>query len=367
VGIGVALSGGLDSSVLTALVRDIEPEAEIETFSFVSPGQASDESFWSNRVAAQLRTHQHIVSPSATQVARDIDDVVRSQGEPFGSLSIYAQYAVYREARMANLPVMMDGQGGDEVFAGYSGYPEFVIRSMISQGNVAEALTFVRQWSTFPHHSVGHALLRLTGTYLPSSLGSIGAIALGRAPRPPWIKVPVLAEYGVQSRLPAIYGYPIQKPAGDRELAKRLSEALFSGEMVNLLRHGDRNSMRWSIESRVPFLNDDVVALAQSLPESFLVSPRGRTKNILRHAMRGLLTDDVLFRKDKVGFEAPDLKWLRKMSTHSDFLLEGIELIPWIDPVRAREYLSSVWGGKRPYSHAVWRLINLAKWKKSNP
>lgn len=365
VGIGVALSGGLDSSVLTALVRDIEPDAEIETFSFVSPGQASDESFWSDRVAVKLGTKQHIVSPSASQVSRDIDDVVKFQGEPFGSLSIYAQYAVYREARSAGLPVMLDGQGGDEVFAGYSGYVEFVLRSMISDGKLADAFIFLRNWSSYPRHSVSEAFLRLAGTYLPSSLGSIGAKAMGRTPIPPWLKVAVLAESGVYPRPPVLYGYPIQQPAGNRELAKRLSEALFSGEMVNLLRHGDRNSMRWSIESRVPFLSDDVVALAQSLPESFLVSPSGLTKNILRHAMRGLLPDDVLFRRDKVGFEAPDLEWLREMASRPEVLLEGLELIPWIDPDQARKYLLRVWEGKQHYSHSVWRLINLAKWRKT--
>lgn len=364
VGLGVALSGGVDSSALTALVRNLEPHSDIKSFSFVSPGHLSDESFWSNRVSQHLGTSQHIVSPSASTVAADIDDVVAGQGEPFGSLSIYAQYAVYREARSAGLKVMLDGQGGDEVFGGYGGYPEFRLRSLLAQGDAVGAIQFLSGWRLFPKQDIFVALSRLAGTFLPSNFRSAGARVLGRSPTPRWILPSELREVGVMPIPPSLYGYPLREKAGGRELAKRLSSALFSGEMVNLLRHGDRNSMRWSIESRVPFLNVDVVTLAQSLPEEFLVSSGGLTKNILRHALRGLLPDDVIFRRDKIGFEAPDLQWLRGMSDNPAKLIEGLALIPWVDHSAARELLNEVWDGAKPYTQAVWRLINLAKWSQ---
>lgn len=366
VGIGVALSGGLDSSALTALVRDIEPEAEVDSFSFVIPGHSSDESFWSNRVAEHLGTVQHLVSPSAKQVGQDIDDVVRNQGEPFGGLSTYAQYAVYREARESGIPVIIDGQGGDELFAGYSGYPEFRLRSLLAEADFAEALRFISDWRAFPGHSPRLALLRLFGTYLPQPLQPMGAKLAGKRKIPSWIRGGVLRELGVHSHRPEIYGYPLSGLQSNRELVKRLADALFSGEMSSHLREGDRNSMRWSVESRVPFLNPDLVKLVLSLPERFLVSESGLTKNVLRHALRDLLPEDVLFRRDKVGFEAPDLNWLKQMAKRPDELLDGLDSIPWINSAAAIRHLNSVWDGTQPYSSQVWRLINISKWTNRN-
>jgi len=362
--LGVALSGGLDSSVLTALVRDLEPDAEIQTFSFISPGSDSDESRWSGRVSRHLRTTHHEVSIAATQVAIDIEDVIRTQGEPFGSLSAYAQYAVYREADFRGLKVILDGQGGDEVFAGYFGYLEFRLRSLLKSGQLSAAITLVREWSKYPRHSMALGLKSLLATYLTGKGRSLANAFVGRDRTPEWVNKHNFSKFDINTESTPTYGYPIVEQSGDRELTKRLSEALFSGELVSLLRHSDRSSMRWSVESRVPYLDLDVLSLAQSLPEQFLLSPTGETKSILRHAMKDLLPAEVLFRRDKVGFEAPDLQWLRQMSNRAAVLTEGLESIPWIDKQVVDQRLQEVLDGESPYSHTFWRLINLAKWYK---
>jgi asparagine synthase (glutamine-hydrolysing) len=367
VGLGVALSGGLDSSVLTALIRKIEPDAEINTFSFVSPGSQSDESYWSNAVASHLGTRQHLVAPTGDQVAQDIDDVVYAQGEPFGSLSIYAQYAIYRAAQDSGLKVVIDGQGGDEAFAGYFGYPEARLRSLLNSGDLLGGISLLRNWSGFPKHSIMKAIAALLGTYLE---GEPKLFALARSigsNREPWLRTNVLRDFEVTSSETELDNLRQFSPRENRQLSKRLSSALFSGEMVNLLRHGDRNSMRWSVESRVPYLDLDVVSFAQSLPEHYLLSSTGETKSILRHAMKDLLPSEVLFRKDKVGFEAPDLQWLRQMSGRATLLTEGLENIPWIDKQIVNRRLQDVLDGKVPYNNLYWRLVNIAKWSKLFP
>jgi asparagine synthase (glutamine-hydrolysing) len=362
--LGVALSGGLDSSVLTALVRRLEPDADIQTFSFVSRGSSSDESHWSNLVSNHLRTNHHEVSPASHQIVNDIEDVVSSQGEPFGSLSSYAQFAVYREAHSQGLKVILDGQGGDEVFGGYFGYLEFRLRSLLSNGDLSAAFHLIRSWSIYPRHKVSQALMALLGTYLAGNSRAFALQLAGRARAPEWVLEEKLLDSGVTTRSGQTYGYPLVREVTSRELAKRLSIAMFSGEMVNLLRHSDRSSMRWSVESRVPYLDLDVVSLAQSLPEQYLLSPTGETKSILRHSMKDLLPAEVLFRRDKVGFEAPDLLWLRQMSNRANVLTEGLEKIPWIDKRVVDQKLQEVLDGKLPYSNVFWRLVNLAKWNK---
>lgn len=81
-----------------------------------------------------------------------------------------------------------------------------------------------------------------------------------------------------------------------------------------LLRHADRNSMRFSIESRVPFLTTEMAEFLLSVPEPFLVSPQGETKSIFRAAMRGIVPDDILDRRDKIGFATPEKDWLAGMA-----------------------------------------------------
>jgi asparagine synthase (glutamine-hydrolysing) len=367
VGLGVALSGGLDSSALTALIRKIEPEAAIQTFSFVSPETAADESYWSNAVAKHLGTTQHLVAPTAAEFLRDIDDVVRTQGEPFLSLSVYAQYAIYREARNSGIKVVIDGQGGDEVFAGYQGYPQFRLRSLMSQGDFAGALGLIRDWSLYPNHQPLEAATSLAGTYLGKGARSFLRSVLSTSPMFPWLMEPQLKALAIRTSPEDTYGLPLKKPLSNRELTKRLSQALFSGEMVHLLRHGDRSSMRWSVESRVPFLDLELIRLVQSLPEEYLLSPQGQTKQILRHAIGDLLPPEVRFRKDKVGFEAPDLAWIRTMSRSAPELTEGLERMPWINHQKVNQLLQDVLDGRSSYSNIYWKLINLAKWGRLVP
>lgn len=365
VGLGIALSGGIDSSAIAAITRKIEPTSQIKTFSFVSPGSPTDESFWSEKVSKYLGTSPHSVSPSAKQVATDLEEVAKAQGEPFGSLSIYAQYAVYRAAKQNGLKVVLDGQGADEIFAGYAGYPEFRMRSLFAKGETLEAMRFMAAWNSFPGRSLEKMLIGLAGTFFPAGARSFGARLFGRSPTPSWVNIRALREIGVVPRVPDLEGYPLDNPADDRELVKHLAEVLFEGEMLNLLRHGDRNSMRWSVESRVPFLDLDLVSFVHSIPEEFLISKTGVTKNVLRHSLVGLLPNDVLFRRDKVGFAAPDLQWLVQMSSRPESLLEGLELIPWIRFEEAQLHLKSVWNGSRKFSPQVWRIINLAIWART--
>ena len=151
--LGTALSGGIDSSVIVGAMRHVAPDAVLNTFSYVARSSPVDEEQWVDLMNAHVGAVPHKVVATSEEMVRDLDDVVRAQGEPFASSSIYAQYRVFQAAKEAGITVTLDGQGADEVLAGYSGYPGYRIRSMLSQGHFNDVAHFVRGWTAEPGRS----------------------------------------------------------------------------------------------------------------------------------------------------------------------------------------------------------------------
>lgn len=134
--------------------------------------------------------------------------------------------------------------------------------------------------------------------------------------------------------------------------------------LLGLLRHGDRNSMRFSIESRVPFLTQDMAEFTLALPEEYLVSPQGETKHLMRAAMRGIVPDHVLDRRDKIGFATPEKEWLMGMADMiRGWLLEDLQL-PFLDQKILCQHFEEVVSGKRAFTWQVWRWVNFCHWYK---
>ncbi len=142
--LGIALSGGIDSSAIVGAVRHLEPDLPINTFSYIAPGFARSEHEWVALVVEATRSTSHTVEAAPGDLQHDLDDLILSQGEPFGGTSIYAQYRVFKLAREHNVIVTLDGQGGDEIFAGYSGYPAQRMQTLIETGKWGTAAKFVR-------------------------------------------------------------------------------------------------------------------------------------------------------------------------------------------------------------------------------
>ena len=95
----------------------------IYTFSFIAPGSIVDEERWVDLVNDHVGAIPQKTMISPEELGEDLDEMILGQGEPFGSTSIYAQYRVFQMARKAGITVTLDGQGADELLAGYNGYP----------------------------------------------------------------------------------------------------------------------------------------------------------------------------------------------------------------------------------------------------
>lgn len=147
-----------------------------------------------------------------------------------------------------------------------------------------------------------------------------------------------------------------------RRLAQHLRFQQTEGGMSSLLRQNDRSSMAWSVESRVPFLNRATSEFALGLPENQLVSTRGETKHILRSAMHGILPDDLINRRDKIGFGTPGEVWLREIGDDMITYVDGLRALGFINVNYARNYVRDALSSHKPLDSQVWRLINLGRW-----
>lgn len=107
------------------------------------------------------------VSSDAATLEEDLFDLIQAQGEPLGDTSIYAQYIVFRLAKESGVTVTLDGQGADEIFAGYSGYVERRLQSLIQEWKFFDAITLLGKWSTWPGRSTSSAHLGLFSSYFP--------------------------------------------------------------------------------------------------------------------------------------------------------------------------------------------------------
>lgn len=356
--VAVALSGGLDSTGIVGAVRHLYPDREIHTFSYGSPGFEKDESRWATMASEELGTRHHQVHITAEEAQASLKRVVREQGEPTNSSSVIAQSYLYKAVAESGFKVLLDGQGADELFAGYSGYIEFRLRSLLSQQKVLEAVRLLSRWKRWsPQHSVGRAVAFLAATYVSGHLAGYGARVVGRGAFPPWINRQELERQGVLAGVPtSIVGYPVQAAPDSQFLKEHLIQSLYGGDLRRLLRHGDRSSMAHSVESRLPYLGKGIVEFVQSLPEDWLLSADGEPKRLLRRALNGMVPPGIVERRDKVGFEAPEDVWMRNIPVSRE--MQSLEPFRWI----RREKLYS--DAAKPSSALAWRARNLCAWSE---
>ncbi len=357
--LGAALSGGLDSSAIVGCMRHLEPEAPIHTFSFIAAGDSVSEEQWVDRMTAHVGAISHKLSITPHELAADLDDMIATQGEPFGSTSIYAQYRVFQLAREHGVTVTLDGQGADELCGGYVGYPGPRVRSLLDEGKVLAATAFLRDWGRWPGRASLDGFKAAVAEYTNDSAYQTLRRMNGAKACPPWLDGHVLAEAGVALRFPR--ELPPQTASG-RRLVAELARSLHGIGLPGLLRHGDRNSMRFSVESRVPFLTTGLADFLLTLPEEYLVSPQGETKHLLRRAMRGLVPDEILDRRDKIGFATPEQAWLLQVAPQVREWLRYPLNLPFFRQDAVLKAFDQVVAGQRPFSWQVWRWINFTRW-----
>ncbi|RKF12420.1 asparagine synthase (glutamine-hydrolyzing) [Roseovarius spongiae] len=355
--LGVALSGGLDSSAIAGAIHHLEPDMELKTFSFLPETEEWSEERWIDRCADHVGASQHKVRPRAKDLVDDLPALLRAQGEPFGTTSIYAQFRVMKLAADAGIKVMLDGQGADELLGGYAPYAGARLLSLLRTGQVGAARQLLRQGPAWVASGRGAILRDLARYALPRAASRrMRQTAARRAPYD-WIE-PALLE---RARMfaPGADGWG----PGESYLKRTLIEAATHYGLPELLRYEDRNSMHVSLESRVPFLTAGLAQTCASLPETMLIGPDGQTKRVLREAIRGLVPEEIRMRRDKIGFR-PDIA--RMNGPVLDHFVEqagGMDLPAGLDWDRLRRRFEALGDRDALLAHPwVWRVLNLGFW-----
>lgn len=281
--VGVSLSGGLDSSTVAALCH---AQGRVTGFTFGHPDDAASEGPMVRHLSRHTGLEVHFVRPGIREIVRAYFAALEAQGAPFPTGSIVGQYLVYRAAREHGVKVVMGGQGSDEVFMGYRKFQYFHLRQLLRRGAHREALTFLVQ--ALPE--LAAEAPRLANYWKAARrYAGPGGIATGLR----------LAEPGALEMRA-----DLSRPLWERQVHDILHTSL-----PTLLRYEDRNSMAHGVESRLPYLDHELVEFALALGVDYKLRD-GRRKWILRDYARGRIPRVIRLARTKRGFDVEQSRWI---------------------------------------------------------
>ena len=346
--VGVCLSGGLDSSSIVADLVKIHNLTDLHTFSAVhGKGVTGDESEFIDEFKPILK-NMHYTSPTMETLYADLEIFIRCQGEPVPSTSPYAQFKVMELAKK-NVVVTLDGQGADECLAGYHYFFGFYFYELLRK---FKFLTLsIETFNYLKNHKSIFGLKSLAYFLLPKDLQDKNRIASRNY---------LDHDFQQLSKESSL--------TSDLYSAQSLRKSLinhFEHKLEHLLKWEDRNSMWFSLESRIPFLDYRLVEATLGLPANRIIN-KGTTKKILRDAMQGILPEKIRNRRDKIGFLTPESIWFRQpgfqvliseLINSKSFSQRG-----YFNPKQCQLIYNQHLNGKKDASRDIWKWIHLEMW-----
>ena len=338
--VGTCLSGGIDSSTISSFASKLYQNSN-EKFMAIhakSSEYKTDESEFAKIVSKISNINLNFVEPSYSDFKSNILSIIKIQQEPFGSLSIIMQYFVFKKAKELGCIVMLDGQGGDETLLGYERYYPAIVKS---KKGIAKLKALLQ--------SSKNSRLSLLDTIKYQYYFSNYKLRLKRLKfKNSFYKSEILNEYESEElRI-------ISESYNDISILQK--NEIESSQLPHLLKYEDRNSMANSIESRLPFLDYKLVELSLNTNNSLKIKD-GWTKFILRKAAETILPKEIVWRKTKLGFNAPEKTWTKEFENEM------------IKEIEQSEILNNFIHFKKLYFKNLdlrtkWRLYNFSVWEK---
>lgn len=316
VNVGSSLSGGLDSSLIVCVIDDLLKNNKAEhsfesssfkqkTFSARFPGFPKDEGKFMQMVIDNTAVEPHFVFPDDKQLTDDIDRLMYYQEEPFGGASILVQYEVMKLARENDVTVLLDGQGADEILAGYHGYYNPYFRALEKENKEIYKAEYKAYLQLHSNNTVNVRQKKnmeyLIREWVPGQINNIKkAVAYYNQKTQKVFNEDFFSSYS---------GSIFSADTSFNDLNRSLYNSTMGGDLQVLLRYADRNSMANSREVRLPFLSHELVEFLFTLPPNFKIH-NGWTKYIMREAFENILPPGICRRTDKIGYEPPQKKWM---------------------------------------------------------
>lgn len=286
--VGTCLSGGIDSSALAVTIAE-QTHKSLHCFTSVFRGQELNEEVFADAVAKKINAKHHKVEPTLEGFEKEVDDLIYSQDVPIWSTSTYAQYKVMELAKKNNIKVVLDGQGADELFAGY--HHHFVAKwnNQLSKGFYLKTL---KEISASNKTIAGSHLF-----YVKERLKQ--KFHFHKKQFPTFFKEDFLKSSEIKN--PVVYFNSIND---------QLIDDIYRSRLKSFLKCEDRCGMWHSVESRTPFSDDtELIDLLFSFDPDKKIQ-NGISKYLLREAVKDKLPYEIYSRYDKRGFETPMKEWI---------------------------------------------------------
>jgi asparagine synthase (glutamine-hydrolysing) len=347
--IGVTLSGGIDSSSITAsLVNDFAIN-DLNTFSSVfGNDEFADESEYINAFIGIVGNMDY-TTPDADSFYKDIREFISAHNEPTPGTSPYIQYKVM-ELASKKVTVTLDGQGADEQLAGYHNFFSIYHLELLRKLKFGKLIS--EFWNYFKLHKNPIVFLYLLYYMMPVHFKRVAS----------------------KRKYPSVNSSFVNKYKSKKNILrdlyspKSLNDSLyehFENKLEHLLKWEDLNSMSFSIESRVPFLDHNLVEATLSAPSNVKIY-KGQTKHILREALKDILPEKIALRKDKKGFVSPQAKWFR--TSKFEGFIKGVlnsdsfKQRGCFNYTEANRRYKEHLDGRKDNSREIWKLISLELW-----
>jgi len=348
--VGSCLSGGLDSSAIVCVVNNFIKEKmqgssigeRQKTFSSCFEDLKFDERKYIEAIAQKTLSDKNYIFPNSDDLINDLTKLIYQQEEPFLGTSIFAQWRIMKTVKESGITVLLDGQGADELLGGYRKYKLFMIKQLMGE----------KRYSAAYKEIIGGLLQNNRAYNFTMDFQKIKKI-LGAGTDTKMLKY-------IHKNFKLDYGCTTE-----HVFPQNLSESLYLDlrkySLPALLRYEDKNSMSFSVEARLPFLDYRLVEYSAKLPLAYKLN-NGWSKWVLRQAMKGIVPDRIIDRRDKMGFVTSEKKWInekreyfRKVFENKNFLssdyLNNKDILKDFDNI--------INGAETPY---LWRFINLEIW-----
>lgn len=334
--VGTCLSGGLDSSTIAAVAAINYKNSNSDNFrafTASSGDKKNDEIDFAKLVVENSKLDWTVFKPQQDVFLEEIEEVIKTQEEPFRSPSIFMQYGIMKDSSRMGCKVLLDGQGGDEIFLGYERYFLFILKSnpIYKWGEVIRNISDNSKWNKtkvlimyfyFRFPFLRKIWLKKKSFFLKRDL----------------IKK-VNWEYLNEFQANNLFDYQVN------EITKF--------NLPELLRYEDKNSMKFAIETRLPFLDYNLVEFALNLPIEYKING-GWTKFILRKYSEKYLPKEISWRKVKIGFEHPENDWFANKEIFIGEIKKS-QILNKIINIESIEKLGD--------TNLIWKLYNISRWE----